>query len=472
MFARAVKGDVVVVDAKKGDCFIWNEKSALWDERPGIFCQNMIGYSLNPIFDAMLEFLHCDLSELQAAPGGAVELKAEIKEVEDTISTFLRTRDDLLKTAKLASAFTQAKTMLYDPKFTKTMNKIPYLLPIGEKKVVDLRDGSVTQRTKDHRFTFASSVQYNGDPNQQTPHADIFFKSVMSNEIDKLEYFRTQLGYCLTGEMSSRTFFIWWGSQGCNGKGTVASLMKAIMGGFYAQISKGAAIDAGKKDAGSATPHLVPLIHARLAMLSETQADDKISEDLVKTWTGNDPIKVRMLYGEEQEVETQAKLVIQTNHKPSFSGEQAVKDRIHFVNFGARFTNSGDGPGETKSDPELVCRLQDEHLHEVFAWVLKGSIDWYKKRRLVMPKVVKDETMRYFEENDVISRWIEDNTQNGGSTPRVELYKNYKSWCDSNEETAESTRSFYAGLVMKRYSIPTGGKRNVTGLSLKGSRKE
>ena len=56
MFARAVKGDVVVVDAKKGDCFIWNEKSALWDERPGIFCQNMIGYSLNPIFDAMLEF--------------------------------------------------------------------------------------------------------------------------------------------------------------------------------------------------------------------------------------------------------------------------------------------------------------------------------------------------------------------------------------------------------------------------------
>ena len=100
-------------------------------------------------------------------------------------------------------------------------------------------------------------------------------------------------------------------------------------------------------------------------------------------------------------------MVIQTNHKPSFSGEQAVRDRIHFVNYGARFTDSGDGPGETKSDPELVCRLQDEYLPEVFAWVLRGSVDWYKQRRLTMPKVVKDETARYFEENDVISRWIE-----------------------------------------------------------------
>lgn len=44
MFVRVARDEIVVVDARKGGCYIWNPKSALWDERDGIFCQNMISY--------------------------------------------------------------------------------------------------------------------------------------------------------------------------------------------------------------------------------------------------------------------------------------------------------------------------------------------------------------------------------------------------------------------------------------------
>ena len=204
-------------------------------------------------------------------------------------------------------------------------------------------------------------------------------------------------------------------------------------------------------------------------MLAETKADDKISEDLVKTWTGNDPLKIRKLFAEEQEVETHAKLVIQTNNKPGFSGEQALQDRIHLTNFAARFTAKGDCPGETKADPELVRKLQEDYLHEVFVWMLNGSVNWYKNRRLDMPTSVHNETQKYFEENDIVAQWLACNTTGGGKTPRAQLYTNFQSWCGLNTEIACSAKEFYALLVMKKYSICRGGTRLVHGLQLKSS---
>ena len=43
------------------------------------------------------------------------------------------------------------------------------------------------------------------------------------------EYMRMILGYCFTGEMGSRAFFIWYGNLGKNGKSTVCLIMAAIL---------------------------------------------------------------------------------------------------------------------------------------------------------------------------------------------------------------------------------------------------
>jgi len=86
-----------------------------------------------------------------------------------------------------------------------------------------------------------------------------------------------------------------------------------------------------------------------------------------------------------------------------------------------------------------------------------------------MPRVIAQETETYFEENDVVARWISDNTTKGGKTARSELYKNYKTWCEQNEENVDSAKEFYSTLVMKRYSISKGGKRYVSGIQTSGS---
>jgi P4 family phage/plasmid primase-like protien len=491
IFQLLVGDDIRIVDAKRGDCYIWNDRTKLWEDRPGIFCQNMISYKLTPVLESLLNDLYAEqvdinreLDELNN------ELKAlkkkkkkereyiaeQLKEIgiekeacDEKVKTFVLTIKDLLKTSRISSAFTQVRTLLYDPDFAATVNKIPHLFPVSNRQVVDLRTGSVEKRSKEHRFTFESPVTYNGNLHMPTPHADTFFRSVMSQDEQMLEYFRTQLGYCLTGETRSRCFFIWWGALGLNGKGTVAALLKTIMVKFFAQLKKEAAIEcSGKTTAGAATPHLVPLIDARLAMVSETGADDKLSEDLVKTWTGNDPLPIRQLFGEQQDVVTQAKLIIQTNNKPVSSGQNAVKDRTQFVHFSARFTKDGAGANETKSDPELIDSLQTKYLPEVFVFLLKGCVRWYKEG-LVIPKIVRDHTADYFQENDVVQRWLDANTvqEPVAKTSRSELYSDFQSWCQSHAEHCNSANEFYSLLEIKNYKIGKGGQRLVTGLILK-----
>ena len=486
MFVRALKGNLKVVNAK-GDCFIWNEGSTLWEERPAIFGQNLISSVMLPILDSMLQALRDVENEIRAeiAEEGKLKkgkkkkqktekspLEKELKALEQRMDNFVATGKSIMSTRGLSATYSQAKTMLYDGNFERSVNRgYPHLLPVRGGQVVDLRDGSTRARVKEDLFSFECPVEYDGDLAKATPLADTFFLDVMSGNSEQTEYFRCQLGYCLTGEIESRCFFLWWGALGSNAKGTVAKFLKTIMGQFYAQISKEVIVESSRSQtAGAATPHLIPLARARLAMVAETNANDILSEEFVKTWTGNDPLPMRQLYGECFDIVSQAKLVIQSNHKPGNSGEQALRDRGHLMKFGARFTRSGAGPGETKADPELVQRLNEEELIQVFRWILRGCVQWYKHRKIEMPAVVLAETTAYFEENDLVAKWIDACCTAPGKSPRAKAYKSFEKWCTKHTETATGAKVFYASLETKGYSIQSGGKRYILGLNLKNHR--
>jgi phage/plasmid-associated DNA primase len=118
----------------------------------------------------------------------------------------------------------------------------------------------------------------------------------------------------------------------------------------------------------------------------------------------------------------------------------AVKDRMQFVHFGARFTKDGLGANETKADPELIDSLQTKYLPEVFVFLLKGVVRWYKEG-LVISKIVKEHTADYFQENDVVvQRWLDANTvqEPGVKTSRSQLYSDFQSWCQYHAEHCNS----------------------------------
>jgi P4 family phage/plasmid primase-like protien len=430
MFGYVARDDVKVIDCKTGDCYLWCTQKRLWQERSAVSCQNMIVERLMPT----LNIITAGISD---------EKDPKVKLVVS-----------LYKTVTLQATFSQAKTLFYDNEFRGTINNTEtHLFPIQGGKVVDLRTGKTFSRLREHRFTFMSPVHYNEDDlSKPTPNADRFFSEVMCADSDMMNFFQKQLGYMLTGEVSDRSMFIWWG-HGSNGKGTVSNLVKKIMGEFYVQASKDVMIKSeGPSNKGSATPHLIPLVTARLAVLSETSVDDKIDDAFVKSISGNDPISARPLYGKQFEFIPRTKLVLQTNYKPKFDAtDTAVNDRLKLTPFLARFTPTGAGDGEAKQDGNFIQSLMSTHLDEVFRWMLQGSIEWYATKSIVMPNSAQEQMDEYRDDEDVIHQFVTQCCTSYGDTNRAELYTEFKTWCQDNSVKVMSASGFYTALVKKGY---------------------
>jgi phage/plasmid-associated DNA primase len=202
-------------------------------------------------------------------------------------------------------------------------------------------------------------------------------------------------------------------------------------------------------------------------MVSETGPNDSLNENFIKTWTGDDPLPIRALFDGQQKINTQSKLIIQTNNKPKISCDVPTLDRIHFTPFEARFSPDPKG-NEKKADPDFLVSLKTEYLHEVFLWMLKGSIQYYQNG-LRMDCVTKESTEKYFEENDQLFAFIsalcvEDPAD---SIPKSELFGEFNEWRKLQHIPDVTASEFYAKLVNKGFKIGTGGKRKVYGLRLR-----
>ncbi len=189
----------------------------------------------------------------------------------------------------------------------------PYHFPIRDGKVVDLRTGKISDRMKDHCFTVESKYTYLGI-DHDCPNMYKFIHSIFTDN-EEAEYVQKLLGYFLSGDNSDKAYYIFWG-DGDNGKTVLMeNILSEILGNF--QVSLMPCTLTGKNTKG-ATPEIVPLIGARLALTSELAKGDKLNTTFIKNLTGGDTggdtVTARPLYGKPIEFKNMDKIVIVTNH--------------------------------------------------------------------------------------------------------------------------------------------------------------
>lgn len=433
-YVRLVNGRIKMVNDSDKHCYIYNSESALWESQSHQFAENLVGELLQPIVKKFM------------IEGGEKRKHSFMKFVGSTVGQ--------------RNIFLQARTRFKDPKFK--VNFIPHLLPIQRARVVDLRTGEVRERRAEDYFSFQCEVDFDGDLQRETPHADQFFSDVFGRFYD---YMRRQLGYCLTGEMSARAYFIWWG-RGANGKGGCSELLKRVLGDFFTTLQPKAVMSWKDSFAApsNASPHLVSLATARVAMVSETGPNDQLNENFVKSWTGSDEICVRALYQGEEKIKPQAKLILQTNNKPRVSADQSIVDRTHFTAFEARFAKEPTG-NEKLADPSVIKALCNQFLPEVFLWMLRGSMEFYVQG-LKLDSAALQSTMEFIEEHDFITAFVRSECVEGTSlrTARTELYNCFDNWREAQHLQKITATEFYSKLLNKGYVIGVGGNRKVHGL--------
>ena len=318
--------------------------------------------------------------------------------------------------------------------FEEKLNRsCEYLLPVKNGKCINLENNEVIERTKDHYFTFEIDVDYN--PNEEIDKATEYFRSIMNNDDNILKYFQKVIGSFLCSQTEAQSIYIFWGT-GSNSKSVCINLISKVLNNFCSTVDKGLFMDHKNKNSLGPKPELLILKDLRLAIISETEENEKLNESFLKNISGDDAIMARGLNKDPIRFKPKLSPVILTNNKPIFDTKcEAMLRRIKFIPFKAKFKENPK-EGEQKLNKYLVKQLQEKYLNQILKFMVLGAIEFIKNPDMTPPKELEEDMNKYIQEINPTEFFIKTKlllTNNDKDRIlRGTLYEIYKKWSVDN----------------------------------------
>ena len=450
-FYKLVKDSIKII-GKEQDVYYYDSNKKLWCCVTKEVYVNAIADYFNDISKALYKSFKkfSVMDEDDENDEDDEMIKKLKKQVQDK-------QKDLDSSAYINVIIERSTGKLQDNAFTTKLNSDHNFLPVKNGKKISLVNGKLFNRTKTDLFTFECDVE----KVEETPKADKFFSQVMPNKEER-EYLRSVLGYLITGNMDARCFFIFYG-DGSNGKTVIMNLLKTILKKLYHQTAKGIFMKGSQEKTEGASPDKIALIGVRCAVYSEGETSDDIdiNESLLKMISGKDEINARPLFRAPLTFYPICKLCLLTNYKPDLNGDKSIRQRIRYLFFNSSFVDEPDPkkPNEFKRDDDFIDLLQTKYLSEIFSWILKGSIKYYKDKQIIPPKSFQDKTDSFFEQQDSITSFVNHKltiTNNDKNyIKKSAIFEIYKTFCNDNSQRCHPRSTLFKRLEDLQLRIST-----------------
>ena len=270
----------------------------------------------------------------------------------------------------------------------------------------------------------------------------LFMEQVIPDPVLR-EYVFRFIAKCLSGKNKEEGFYIWTGSGG-NGKSKLVELISLCFGDYYCNLPI-ALLTQKRKASGAASPELARTKGKRFVVMQEPGTKEKLNIGEMKEITGNDKIQARGLFKEPFEFRPQFKLVMMTNELPIIeSDDDGTWRRLEAVPFISRFVEN-DKVDESQHKYLRNMSLQEDIPDWMVPFILKLLLECrsYYKEGIHVPKVVKDRTRQYRNDNDIIGQFITDCCREADNitigdyiyapTEFTSVYTSFADWCDEEE---------------------------------------
>ncbi len=321
--------------------------------------------------------------------------------------------------------------------------------------VVDLKTGRNRPHDRADRMTRITTATPRGD----CPTWRKFLDEVTGGDKALQDYLQRMAGYALTGSTREHALFFLYGT-GANGKSVFLNTLASILGNY----ATNAPMDTFMETRSDRHPtDMAGLRGARLVSSIETEQGRRWAESKVKSLTGGDKISARFMRQDFFEFFPQFKLFVAGNHKPAIRNiDEAMKRRLHLIPFTVTI------PPERR-DKHLQQKLLAER-DGILAWAVEGCLAW-QRDGLNPPDSVVSATDEYFEAEDALGRWLEENCvlQVNAKSLTAELFNDWKQWCDAAGEFIGTQRRFSDLLVTRGIEKwrNVAGLRGFQGIGLK-----
>lgn len=298
----------------------------------------------------------------------------------------------------------------------------------SDKKYIPLTNGLLNIETEeleefDSEKLFTSGLPVEYDPEASTEPIKQFMSEVLYTE--DIPAMQELYGYCLfLGYPSAKLF--WLNGSGRNGKSTVISLLRAMLG--EENVS---GVGLHEMD-GSHRFSLATLFGCRLNDMAEAETQKVIQTPTLKRATGGD-----LLHAEKKGIQKRfkyvnyAKCVVSANEVPMINDNSlAIQERLFVIDFPHSFTGVNDKPHYVE---EFIAK---NGVAGIFNWAFEGlkrlynngwsftSSEWQIKAKADMMTQAHPVT-------SFLEDWTEFST--GGVIGKNRLYEAYENYCEERK---------------------------------------
>jgi P4 family phage/plasmid primase-like protien len=311
----------------------------------------------------------------------------------------------------ISNALMEAARMPGVPVLADELDQHPMHLNFLNGTVL-LSDGSI--RPHDRAMLLTKLCEYPYRPEAKCPLFQGFVEWTMGGPVDgnpdaELSETTTRLvgfvqrviGYSITGDVGEKCVFVFYGADGDNGKTTLLTLFRELLGRDYASLLLIDTIMHARSTDNTAREDMADLRGARFVQTSEISKEDRLNEQRVKFLTqGMGTIKSRRLHEHLIEFTATHKLLMDCNYRPKVTGQDnAIWRRLIQVPF--QYTIP-----EERKDLHFRDKLKAE-AEGILAWAVRGAIEW-RKRGLGKPPEVAEAARDWREHDDPLREFLAD----------------------------------------------------------------
>ncbi|MDE0880011.1 MAG: phage/plasmid primase, P4 family, partial [Sphingomonas bacterium] len=293
------------------------------------------------------------------------------------------------------------------------------------------------------RITKIAAVAF--EPAATCPRYDAFLAEVQPSA-DMREFLDCWGGYNALGLTNAQKMALYYG-EGSNGKSVDMDVKAHILGDYARVCGIETFIDQGKYRKGSdASPDLAALAGRRMVRASEPEDGSKFSDGLIKAMTGSEPMPVRELLKPPFEMTVTFKVTVSANNKPKIGTDHGIQRRMQLVPWDVIIPDD-------RQDTQLTAKLKAEGSG-ILNRMVRGAIR-YLDDGLPVPEAVREATMAYHAENDVLGQFlalciVRMPGETIGSTALHELFAAWQTWAQLLPATGKPWSPKYLAAQMEK----------------------